>query len=63
MLLSIIPGGGMATSVEMRIFLACVMSSSRSADAGVVDIMTRPNSAVAVPSSVLFVILGSPLLL
>ena len=41
------PDGGMARSVEMRIFLAFMMSSSRSADAGAAAIMTRPHSAAA----------------
>ena len=31
------------------------------ADAGVAAIITRPNSAAAVPSIVVFIILGSPL--
>ncbi|MGY3423132.1 hypothetical protein ACVWZW_003607 [Bradyrhizobium sp. F1.13.4] len=62
MLESIMPEGGMARSVEMRIFLACVISSSKSADAGVAAIMTRPHSAAAAPSNVLLVIPTSSLL-
>ena len=57
MLLSIMPDGGMARSVEMRIFLACMTSSSKSARAGVAASTARPHTARATFVNLLLLIL------